>query len=67
MRVREHITVTGLNECIEVGHDVVLPEERAAAAGRVARNAHNLAPLVDAETRRWLDQATVPVDKAQDS
>src|SRR5205823_14171628 len=48
LRRREHIAVTGLNERIEVGHDVVLPEKRAAAAGRVARNAYDLAPLIDA-------------------
>ena len=47
LRGGEHVGITRLNERIEVGHDVVLPKECAAAAGRVARNAYNLAPLVD--------------------
>jgi hypothetical protein len=48
LRGGEHVGIAGPDEGIEVRHDTVLPKERAAAAGRVARNADDLAPFVDA-------------------
>src|SRR6266542_1485077 len=48
LRGGEHVGIARLNEGIEIRHDAGLPEECAAAAGRIARNAYDLAPLVDA-------------------